>query len=183
MKIMFGLGTNPVQLGRMLWPVVALIVLSGPMAVAEDTVDSSAAVGVGLPDDCLEQLSWLEGRWRGEAFGGICEEVWGPVFGETRIGTFRLVTEGRVDFYEFFFFGRVDGVWTKRLRHFNPDMTGWEDKDEWADFQPLECGEDRVVFEGLRYEKIAEDTVRVVLAMGSDDGTTHDVELIYVRAD
>ena len=49
------------------------------------------------PEVILKRMSWLVGRWQGEAFGGRCEEIWSPssagrnsIFRDTRpSSTFR----------------------------------------------------------------------------------------------
>ena len=38
----------------------------------------------------LENLNWMVGHWQGEAFGGVCEEIWSPPSGGSMTGTFKL---------------------------------------------------------------------------------------------
>ena len=73
--------------------VLSAVLLLAPLAIADETLDTT--------DDCLSRMSWLEGHWRGDGFGGVCEEIWGPVLGETRMGMFRLVRDDKIVFYEF----------------------------------------------------------------------------------
>lgn len=42
----------------------------------------------------LSDLSWLSGRWRGEAFGGILEEEFNEPRGGVILGTSRITGEG-----------------------------------------------------------------------------------------
>ena len=46
-----------------------------------------------LPPATLENVKWLAGHWRGEAFGGITEEIWSPPLGGSMMCAFRLIKE------------------------------------------------------------------------------------------
>ncbi len=153
-------------------PVIFLICLTTP-TTADETLDKS--------DDCLDRMSWLEGHWRGDGFDGVCEAIWGPVMGGTRTGMFKLVKDDEVLFYEFIVIGMIDGVLTKRLRHFSADMYGWEAKDKWVEFPFVGCTDDSIEFEGLSYARIDENTVKVTVALRDEEGDPSPVELIYHR--
>ena len=67
-------------------------------ALAQHTL--SLQDGQVSPDASIEDVAWIAGHWRGEAFGGITEEIWSPPMGKSIMGMFRLIKEGKVDFYE-----------------------------------------------------------------------------------
>ena len=46
-----------------------------------------------------------------------------------------------------------------RLRHFNPDLSGWEEKEEWTTFRLIELGENKVWFHGLTIERIGDEMI------------------------
>ena len=48
----------------------------------------------------LSAVKWLSGHWRGQAFGGLIEEVWSPPVGGSMMGAFKLVVDSKVQFYE-----------------------------------------------------------------------------------
>ena len=48
----------------------------------------------------LENIKWISGTWHGEAFGGITEEIWSEPSGGSMMATFKLVADGKVQFYE-----------------------------------------------------------------------------------
>ena len=50
------------------------------------------------PKATLADIAWLSGHWRGEAFGGITEEIWSPPLGDSMMGSFKLVSEGKNQF-------------------------------------------------------------------------------------
>ena len=170
------------RIGMNLTLIVFGLLFCFALLSASDNPDQASVVDtLDKSDDCLQRVSWLEGHWRGEGFGGMCEEIWGPVFGDSRMGMFRLVQDDKVVFYEFIFIGMVDGTLTKRLRHFNADMSGWEEKDEWVEFPFVGCTENTMAFEGLTYYRMDDDTVRLVVSLKGDDGQPTEVELIYHR--
>jgi len=55
----------------------------------------------------------LQGHWKGEAFGGITEEIWSPPLGDSMMFVFKLVDEGKVVFYEI---GGIREVMTSLLK-------------------------------------------------------------------
>ena len=48
----------------------------------------------------ISDVSWIKGHWKGEAFGGIAEEVWTAPLGDSMMGSFKLVIDNKVSFYE-----------------------------------------------------------------------------------
>lgn len=153
----------------------AFLLCLTPLATGDETLDKS--------DDCLERMSWLEGHWRGDGFDGVCEAIWGPVMGGTRTGMFKLVQDDKVVFYEFIVIGIIDGVLTKRLRHFSADLYGWEAKDKWVEFPFVGCTDDSIEFEGLSYTRVDDKTVKVIVALRDEDGNPTPIELIYHRVE
>lgn len=97
-------------------------------------------------------MDWLIGTWRGEGFGGQMEEVWSaPDRNGAMMGMFRLQdSTGAVNFYEFWV---LDSAGLK-LKHFSPDMKGWESKDDYVHFEMIETTPDMVRLKGLTYELI-----------------------------
>jgi hypothetical protein len=48
----------------------------------------------------LENIKWISGNWKGEAFGGQTEENWSEPSGGSMMATFKLINDGEVSFYE-----------------------------------------------------------------------------------
>jgi hypothetical protein len=119
----------------------------------------------------VSDLSWMAGHWRGEAFGGICEEVWSPEFGGTMVGTFKLVSGKKINFYEIMTITSDSAGPTLNVKHFNPDLTGWEEKDEVMSFSFVSAGVGQVTFSGLTYERTAEDSLRITVSVKGADGS------------
>lgn len=48
----------------------------------------------------LENIRWISGNWKGEAFGGQTEENWSEPSGGSMMATFKLIDNDKVVFYE-----------------------------------------------------------------------------------
>lgn len=112
-------------------------------------------------------LNWLSGRWTGEGFGGAAEEIWSPAKGGVMMGMFRHHQAGEIlSFYEFMTIDKK-GL---RIKHFHPDMKGWEQKDDFELFPFVEQADARVVFDGLTYEITAPGELKISLQVKSESG-------------
>ncbi|GAA0878671.1 hypothetical protein GCM10009119_16390 [Algoriphagus jejuensis] len=107
----------------------------------------------------VEELSWLNGYWMGTGFGGECEEVWLPAKDGHMIGTFRFWNEGKLVFSEFMNFVQEGESISLKLKHFNPDLTGWEEKEKWTTFELIELGPNTAWFHGITYERKGDELV------------------------
>jgi len=119
----------------------------------------------------LEDLSWLVGHWQGPGFGGICEEVWLPASAGSMVGTFKMSVNGEVQFYELMVI-TVDSTGpTLKLKHFNSDMTGWEEKDEVINFAFNSAKENELSVGATTYKLIAKDSLDIFVDVGNKDGS------------
>lgn len=105
----------------------------------------------------VEDLSWIEGVWVGTGLGGDCEEVWMPAVDGQMIGTFRFWEDGKLVFSEFMNIGQEGETFSMKLKHFNPDLSPWEEKDKWTTFRLVEIGENIVSFSGLTMQRIGDE--------------------------
>ena len=124
----------------------------------------------------IEDASWMAGRWVGEGFGGQMEESWAPPVGGQMIGHFRYWREGEPQFYEIMMMDVVDGGVRMRVKHFNPDFVGWEEKDGWITFEPISAGPDALVFNGLEIRREGAD--RIVMTIQIRRGETVTAEIL-----
>ncbi len=107
----------------------------------------------------VEDLNWMVGYWSGSGFGGECEEVWMPAVDGHMIGTFRMWENGKLIFSEFMNLTQDGESVSMKLKHFNPDLSGWEEKEEWTTFKLIELQENKVWFDGLTIERIGDEMV------------------------
>ncbi|RLD27308.1 MAG: hypothetical protein DRI75_09860 [Bacteroidetes bacterium] len=129
----------------------------------------------------LENIAWISGTWKGEAFGGITEEIWSKPSGGSMMATFKLINDGKVSFYEIEIIREVKSTLILQLKHFNNDLKGWETKDETVDFPLKEITATKVVFEGMTFEKISNNEMNVFVDMHNDDGTTKTLKFNYIK--
>lgn len=69
--------------------------------------------------------------------------------------------DGSLNFYEFLTIDK-DGL---KLKHFNPDMTGWETKDEYLTFTFVSQTPEKIVFKGISFELIEPNRMQIDLKM------------------
>lgn len=105
----------------------------------------------------VEDLSWIEGVWVGTGLGGDCEEVWMPAVDGHMIGTFRFWEDGKLVFSEFMNIIQEGETFSMKLKHFNPDLSPWEEKEKWTTFRLVEIGENIVSFSGLTMQRIGDE--------------------------
>lgn len=112
--------------------------------------------------------AWIEGTWVGDGFGGTSEEIWSePSADGTIMGSFRHFNgDGSLNFYEFLVLDST-GL---RLKHFNPDMTGWEQKDDFVTFELIAFEQNKIVLKGLIYELKSEDEMEIRLDLKNKEG-------------
>ena len=109
----------------------------------------------------LENIAWISGTWKGEAFGGITEEIWSKPSGGSMMATFKLINEGKVTFYEIEIIREIENSLILQLKHFHSDLKGWETKEETVDFPLKEITANKVVFEGMTFEKISNNEMNI----------------------
>jgi len=92
------------------------------------------------------------------------------------MGMFRFTDEnGDVQFLEFWVLD-ASGM---KLKHFDPEFVGWEEKDDFVNFEMIKSEPNKVTMKGLIYERTPENTLKIALDMQQDDGklTTERFEL------
>lgn len=129
----------------------------------------------------LENIRWIAGNWKGEAFGGITEENWSEPSGGSMMATFKLINDGKVSFYEIETISEVNNSLLLRLKHFNNDLKGWETKDETVDFPLIRVTKNKAIFEGMIFESVDENNMIVYVAIEQKDGKTITIPFNYTK--
>jgi len=129
----------------------------------------------------VAELNWLAGYWTGTGLGGDCEEVWLPAKDGHMIGTFRFWMDGKLIFSEFMNFVQDGESISLKLKHFNPDLTGWEEKEEWTTFKLIELGPNTAWFHGITYERKGDELV-IYLAL-TEKGERRIEEFRFTRTE
>lgn len=120
---------------------------------------------VASPKATLSDIKWLAGHWQGEAFGGMVEEIWAPPAGNSMMGTFKLVVDDVVQFYEIETISEENGTLLLRLKHFNANLTAWEEKDETIDFKLVKVADHTIYFDGFTIEYLNENEMNMYVVI------------------
>jgi len=129
----------------------------------------------------LENIKWIAGNWKGEALGGQIEENWSNPSGDSMMATFKLIDKGEVVFYEIEIIREVENSLILQLKHFDNKLKGWETKDETVDFPLKEITSNKVVFEGMTFEKVSDNEMNVSVDMRQDNGEIKTVTFNYKK--
>ncbi len=137
--------------------------------------------GSNSPNAALSDASWIEGHWKGEAFGGITEEIWSPPLGGSMMFVFKLVVDGKVQFYEVGHIQEINSTLLLQLKHFHGNLKGWEKKEETVDFKLVKVTEDRIYFDDFTFEKVGEEEINIYVVISDDQGDTKEVKFNYKK--
>ena len=136
----------------------------------------------------LNQLTFLEGRWRGQIWDGIVEEVWtGPLHG-SMVGAFRFVKDGKLVFTEMCHIEQEGSDVYFRLKHFNPGLKGWEEKNDNVALKLTDQGDRRATFLAVdgdkrmevRLQRVSTDRLEILM-IRSNPKTTKEDRFVYTR--
>jgi hypothetical protein len=154
------------------------------LALVMPIVQSGAVRAEGTRQQfTLQDFDWLTGYWIGDGFGGTCEEMWSKPTAESFYGAFKLSVDGAVQFYEIFTM-TIDSTGSPalRIKHFNADLTGWEEKDKVVTF-PYESSTDTTVTLGaVTYRRLSADSLQVDVRIKDKSGNTNIESLTLSRS-
>jgi len=100
----------------------------------------------GLQGARPADLGWLSGSWYADVNGDAVEEHWSPVRGDMLMAMFRWIRDDRVLFYEIEALEAEGDYVFLRVRHFDPGLIGWEEKNKPHEFLLVEHRAERLVF-------------------------------------
>lgn len=180
--------------------VLAMGLMAAP-ALAQDAPDNSAPLNAAQtppetrigekdftsPPATLDQLDWLVGQWAGEGIQGApAMESWLPPAGGTMVGTFVQEREDedgpmKIMFTEHMYISEEDGSLALKLKHFNADMTGWEEKDDFLTFRLVAIEDCAVYFNALTLRCLDRDNPGsgIVAAVRMKSDKPEPQELIF----
>jgi hypothetical protein len=139
-----------------------------------------AAAGAPGPAATLEAMKWLVGHWKGTGLGGVSEEIWSEPAGGVMMGMYRLVVNGKPSFYEFMHLAEENGSLVMKLKHFNPDLTAWEEKERFVTFRLVKIGPNEAYFSGLTFRRSV-DRLQIFLAIRDQEGKVREEEFRLER--
>ncbi len=121
----------------------------------------------------INDYRWLAGSWIGDGFGGTSEEVWSLPSAEGKMmGVYRHHNaDGSLNFYEFLVLDKT-GL---RLKHFTPELVGWETKEDYLTFEMVDFTKDKIEMKGLVFERKSDTEMEIRLKMKTKDGSRTEV--------
>lgn len=164
---------------RMLLAVILALTIA-PAVAGPNTRE--VPEGAKSPPAKVDVIAWMAGRWTGEGFGGQIEELFSPPAGGAMIGHYRNWVGDKVEFYELEGILEEKGSLVYRVKHFNPDLTGWEEKDKSVDFPLVAIEGNRIYFDGLTVEKVSDNEMRHYVLLKGKDGKAKVMTFVYRRA-
>lgn len=129
----------------------------------------------------VSDLSWLEGCWQGTGFGKRVTECWMRAPDGRMTGMFQLIGDGGAqEMSEIFVLDDFEDGPAIRLKHFGPELIGWEAHDAFVVFELRETGPDFARFDGLTYRLTAADRLVAELVV-TENGEQRTVRLTFDR--
>lgn len=157
----------------------ALLLCCTLTATSQNTLQSKE--GQPSPKAEIALVSFIEGHWHGTAFGGVTEEIWTPAVGGSMMFVFRHLVDDKVTFYEIGHIRELDDSLIFELKHFGPNLHGWEEKDEVQQFKFIKAEGNRVYFDGFTFENVNANEINIYGLIGNDDGTQSEMVFNYKK--
>lgn len=153
--------------------VFAITVLATVAFGQEKLTANTMRLGTGASaaPASLKDMQALVGHWKGDGLGGTVEEIWSAPESNAMMAMFRLVRKSKPVFYEFMTLVEENRTLVLRIKHFNPDMTAWEEKDMSVDFRFINRVNEMINFEGLSFRFDGVDRMTIFLALQQKDGS------------
>jgi hypothetical protein len=162
---------------------LAITLLFALSAAAQERItENTVRLGEAQPQKAtVADMAWLAGSWSGTGLGGRTEEVWSAPDGGTMVGHFRLVRDDKAVFYEIMTLLETPDGFAMRLKHVNPDMTGWEEKDKYVEFRYVRTVGNLVQFSGLTFRRDSDNEITIFLALRQKDGSVKEMPFKMTR--
>ena len=130
-----------------------------------------------VADASLQAVAFMAGHWVGAPGGNeLSEEVWTEPLGDSMLGMWRFVADGRVRVMELLTLKAEDGAVVLRFRHFDPRLVAREDKQTPVVLTLARSAADEARFEGpavgsngtvvLHYRRPSPDALEATLERG-----------------
>ncbi|MCA0903524.1 DUF6265 family protein [Qipengyuania aquimaris] len=166
------------------WMMIAaaLTLASSPVAAQEvrDTPEDHPP-----PPASLEQMGWLVGQWSGTGIGGApAHESWLLPTGNTMVGTFiQMKDETEIMFTEHIYLMEEEGSLVMRLKHFNADLTAWEDKEGMVTFKLIALEDCAAYFRALTLRCDGDNGLVAAVRMKSAGGEISELVFRFERVE
>lgn len=156
-----------------------LILFSFTLVSAQNTL--TLKEGENSPNAKIELVSFMEGHWQGEAFGGKTEEIWSPIDAGAMLFVFRHIVDGKITFYEIGHIRELDESLIFELRHFDVNLHAWEEKNEVQQFKFIKAEANRVYFESFTFENVSKNEITIYGLINDEKGGAEEVVFNYKK--
>jgi hypothetical protein len=113
--------------------------------------------------------------------GGTVSECWIIAADGRADGMFILRTNDTPNFAEILTIDAFGEDVEMRLKHVSPDMTGWEEKDDYTRFRLVSVEPNKLIFKGLTLIFEGDSELKAELQMKSGEGKVRTVTFNFVR--
>lgn len=163
--------------------LLCLSSLSSSASAAETMTPNTLRLAQGetSPAATIDDMAWYAGIWRGAGLSGDSEEIWSAPNNGTMMGMYRLLQADRPIFYEFLTLIEESNSLTLRLKHFHPDLRGWEERDQSVQMRLVAKRDGRLYFDGITFEPSVDGTVTIYLAIQPKNGPIREEVFRYQR--
>ncbi len=135
------------------------------------------------PSATIAEAAWLVGDWAGTGIGGAeAAESWLPPSGPTMVGVFvQENPDGTIMFTEHMYLTEEAGSLVLKLKHFHPDLTGWEEKADMVRFRLLSIEPCAAYFSALTFRCDGPDGLLVAVRMRSEGDRVSELVFRFTR--
>lgn len=148
---------------------------ANPRAMIRLHVDGRPA-----PRATIADMAWIEGHWIGDMPEGPVEHVvLGPRFGHLP-GFVRALAPKNPIFYEISVFAEVGDSLTLRVKHFTPELAGWEAQAGYIARPLVDRDATNFYFDGITFSRTGPDSFTVYF-LNRTDGQERETLVIPFR--
>lgn len=95
----------------------------------------------------LNDIRFLDGRWKGTYNGGPIEASWTAPEGNNIVGFIRMIKDDKPALYELFAFEQTEKGPVAHVKHFKPGMIAMEEKEVSDTYNFIEAKKNQALFE------------------------------------
>ena len=156
-----------------------------PADLASGAETRVATPGAPPPAARVADLRWLTGSWVGPGIqGALAGESWSLADEDRLVGHFfQRKPDGTLRFTELMMIHPVGDSIELRLKHFEPDLTGWEKQDGFVRFALVAVGPDVWYFDRLTIRRVDARHMTVTVKLQGSDGNESEVPFVMARQD
>jgi hypothetical protein len=118
-----------------------------PMLLAISLFTITTAPAQTAKTGTLNDISFLNGRWKGTFNGGPIEASWTAPEGNNIAGFIRMIKDDKPALYELFAFEQTEKGPVAHVKHFKPGMIALEEKEVSDTYIFIEAKKNQALFE------------------------------------